>query len=193
MYWKQNHKVTLYGKAGSQEAGAKIHNRSMLTSIGASTVSGATLRYVTTSYCGSCIKVLRKDWGKGTKKVKPFAYTPESETGLIKLSGWTHLPLGWLQPGRDHFPPNRQHQVWAGHYRKRKTEPTLPHTIPNHWQAVCFHRKCKVSDLCHQHPLERCFPQGKCFLWHVTGEFLVMFVLYTAITSSSSRETKYPT
>lgn len=66
----------------------------MLTSIGASTVSGATLRYVTTSYCGSCIKVLRKDWGKGTKKVKPFAYTPESETGLIKLSGLIYLWAG---------------------------------------------------------------------------------------------------
>lgn len=64
----------------------------MLTSVGASTVSGATLRYVRTSYCGSCIKVLRKDWGKGTKKVKPFAYTPE--TGLIKLSGLIYLWAG---------------------------------------------------------------------------------------------------
>lgn len=87
---KTKPRVTIYGKAGSQEAGAKIHSRSMLTSIGASTVSRTTLRYVRTSYCGSCIKVHRKDWGKGTKKVKPFAYTSVRNWSM-KLSGLIHL------------------------------------------------------------------------------------------------------
>lgn len=75
----------------------------MLTSTGASTASRATLRNVKTSYCGSCIKVHRKDWGKGTKKVKPFAYT-RVKNWSIKLSGLIHLWAGWLLPSKQAAP-----------------------------------------------------------------------------------------
>lgn len=163
----------------------------MLTSIGASTVSRATLRYVRTSYCGSCIKVHRKDWGKGTKKVKPFAYT-RVRNWSIKLSGLIHLWAGCS------LAENTSHQTGSTKYMLAIIaggilNPLYHIPSPTIDRLGVSTENGKVSDLCHQHPLERCFLQGKCSLCHVTGEFLVMLVLYTAITSSSSRETKYPT
>lgn len=48
-------------------------------------VPGATLKRVWTSYCGSCIKVDREDWGRGTKKVKAFAHTRVRKWSMISL------------------------------------------------------------------------------------------------------------
>lgn len=83
----------------------------MLTSTGATSraaVPGATLRHVWTSYCGSCIKVHREDWGRGTKKVKPFAHTRVKL--VYNLFGPIHLWAGYSL-AENTSPPNRQHQA----------------------------------------------------------------------------------
>lgn len=176
---KQNHKVTVYGKAGSQEARAKIHCRSMLTSIGATSrtaVPGATLRHVWTSYCGSCIKVHREDWGRGTKKVKLFAHTRVRNWSIN--FGLIHLWAGYSL-AENTSPPNTQCQVWAGALSQEEdwTTSTIYHHHPLTGWGVST-ENVKASDTCHQHPLERrYFPWGKCSHWHVIGEFLVMFIL----------------
>lgn len=69
-------------------------------------VPGATLKHVWTSYCGSCIKVDREDWGRGTKKVKAFAHTRVRKWSIISLdSSISGLDTEKISP------PNGQHQV----------------------------------------------------------------------------------
>lgn len=54
-------------------------------------------------------------------------------------------------------------------------------------------RNSRASDMCHQHPLERrYFPRGKCSLWHAIEVFLIILILYSAITFSSSQWGQVP-
>lgn len=87
----------------------------------------AILRHVWTGYCGSCIKVCRENWGRGTKKVKPFAHTRVSNWFIISMdSPASGLDTTWqrtlVQTG----------SLWG--------TTTRVYTITTYWQVGCFQR-----------------------------------------------------
>lgn len=142
----------------------------------------AILRHVWTGYCGSCIKVCRENWGRGTKKVKPFAHTRVSNWFIISMDS----PASGLDTTWQNTCPNRQ---FVGHYHKgiyhhhlltgwvfsKNMAKLQTCSTSTHWRGCTFQEGNVLTDM---------------YRW--VG-VLVILILYSAIASTFSQRDQVPT
>lgn len=146
----------------------------------------AVLRHVWTGYCGSCIKVCSENWGRGTKKVKPFAHTRVSNWFIISLdSSASGLVTTWqrtlLQTGSAKYELGHYHRgiyhhhLLTGWVFSKNVAKLQTCTTSTHWRGCIFQEGNVLTDM-----------------YHMVGVLLIL-ILCSAIASSFSQGDQVPT